>query len=172
MEKQTIYIMSLEETMDGKYYEVATGADFEEAEKAFLEYAELKNYSDDLEVQYIDGCLSGRATDYIKEMLELAEEMEESIEIVGEIFNSICNIEETRRCLEDKNYSIYSNTLNGHYQTKDDIFESYIDDIDFLSNVPENIKSYIDYSRIRRDFEIEGMEIIEYGAGYIVVNHY
>lgn len=172
MEKVTVYMMSLEETMEGKYYDIATADEFVEARRDFLEYCEKRNFSDDIEVQYIDGPLSGRATDYIYEILELAEEFEEELEIVGEIFNSVSNIEDTRNCLENRNYSLYPDVINGHYQDENDIFESYLDDIDFLHDVPQRMRCYIDYQAIKRDFEIEGMEIIEHSQGYIVLNHY
>lgn len=172
MEKQVVYMMSLDATLEGKYYDIITSEDYLEAEQNFLEYCEKRNLSDDIEVQYIDGCLSGKATDYIKEMLELSEEFGEDLEVVGEIFNSIYNIDETRRCLENRNYSIYPNELYGRFQTKEDAFQSYIEDIDFLYNVPENIKPYIDYDKIMRDFEIEGLQMNTYHKGYIFINHY
>lgn len=172
MEKVTVYMMSLEATMEGKYYEISTSDEFVEARREFLEYCEKRNFSDDIETQYIDGPLSGKSTDYIYEIFELREEFEEELEVIGEIFNSTGNIEDTRNCLENRNYSIYPMELNGHYQTKKDAFEMYLDDIDFLHDVPDRIKSYIDYDSIMRDFEIEGMEIAEYTEGYIIINHY
>ena len=89
MKKQTIYIASLEEVLNGRYYDIESLEDYQNAVENFLDICEKRNLSDDLEIQYIDGELTGEATDYIEDVLRLAEENEEDFILCGyEIISS------------------------------------------------------------------------------------
>ena len=86
MKKQTIYIASLEEVLNGRYYDIESLEDYQDAVQDFLDICNEKNLSDDLEIQYIDGDITGEATDYIEDVLRLAEENEEELDIISALF--------------------------------------------------------------------------------------
>lgn len=60
--------------------------------------------------------------------------------------------------LDDRGYFI-----SGH--GKLDAFENYLDEIDYLHGVPEHLRWYIDTDAIMRDFEFDGLTIIELNDG-------
>ena len=98
MKKQTIYIASLEEVLNGRYYDIESLEDYQNAVENFLDICEKRNLSDDLEIQYIDGELTGEATDYIEDVLRLAEENEEELDIISALFK-IFDIDEIEKIL-------------------------------------------------------------------------
>ena len=62
--------------------------------------------------------------------------------------------------------------IQGH--TKLDAFENYLDEIDFLHGVPEYIRWHIDFDSILRDFECDGMMLVElgdYSGMYLMITH-
>ena len=62
--------------------------------------------------------------------------------------------------------------IQGH--NKLDAFENYLDEIDFLHGVPEYIRWHIDFDSILRDFECDGMMLVElgdYSGMYLMITH-
>ena len=63
-------------------------------------------------------------------------------------------------------YNDYCYVIHGHNEL--DAFEEYLEDNCYFENVPEHIRYYIDTDAIKRDFECDGLTIIELPseAGY------
>lgn len=80
-----------------KYETVATSEELREAIKSFVG-------ASDYEVQYMGGALSKNATDYVLELMELAEEYETDLKTVGALYNFYLDLSDVERILEDRNY--------------------------------------------------------------------
>ena len=65
---------------------------------------------------------------------------------------------EALETLNDRGYII-----SGH--GKLDAFENFLDDICFFDGVPERLRWYMDVNAIMRDFECDGLTIIELSDG-------
>lgn len=172
MKKQTIYIASLESVLGGKYYDIESLQDYQNAVKDFLNVCEKRNLSDDLEIQYIDGDLTGEATDYIEDVLRLSEEYEEDLEVISALFK-IADIDEIEKILNNQNYYKYPKVIRGHhqshYQSKEDAFRDYLEETGYLSEVPEHLKDFMDYEKMLYDFECRGLKFAETEDEYIIV---
>ncbi len=153
MVKEKLCLVNLS-NMDYKYIEVSSSEDY------INELNDFNIFDTDVEVQYMDGALRGRATDNILDILKISEEYKVNIGEVGAIFNYFNNIEDTKNIIE--NHYMIINDIN-----KKNAFIEYLEELDFFSNIPDNIIGYLDYKKLMRDYEIEGLNIIEYGNGYI-----
>ena len=172
MKKQTIYIASLEEVLNGRYYDIESLEDYQNAVENFLDICEKRNLSDDLEIQYIDGELTGEATDYIEDVLRLAEENEEELDIISALFK-IFDIDEIEKILSNQNYYKYPKVIRGyhqsHYQSKEDAFREYLEETGYLCEVPERLRDFMDYEKLLYDFECRGLKFAETENEYIIV---
>lgn len=63
-------------------------------------------------------------------------------------------------------YNDYCYVMHGHSEI--DAFEEYLEETCYFENVPKHIRYYIDIDAIKRDFEYDGLTIIELStvAGY------
>lgn len=172
MKKQTIYIASLESTLGGKYYDIESLEDYQNAVKDFLDVCEKRNLSDDLEIQYIDGDITGEATDYIEDVLRLSEEYEEDLEVISALFKMF-DIDEIEKILSNQNYYKYPKVIRGyhqsHYQSKEDAFREYLEETGYLFEVPEHLRDFMDYEKLLYDFECRGLKFAETENEYIIV---
>lgn len=168
MKKQTIYIASLESTLGGKYYDIESLEDYQNAVKDFLDVCEKRNLSDDLEIQYIDGDITGEATDYIEDVLRLSEEYEEDLEVISALFKMF-DIDEIEKILSNQNYYKYPMFIKKHFQSKEDAFREYLEETGYLSEVPEHLKDFMDYEKMLYDFECRGLKFAETEDEYIIV---
>ena len=108
--------------------------------------------------------------DMIKEFEELAKnhtelEMDAAAQLIN--YGYANDFESAFEVLDDRCYFIY-----GH--TKLDAFENFLDEIDYLHGVPEFIRWHIDFDSIMRNFECEGMMILElgdYSGTYLIINN-
>lgn len=131
-----------------KYETVATSEELREAIKSFVG-------ASDYEVQYMGGALSGNATDYVLELMELAEEYETDLKTVGALYNFYLDLSDVERILEDRNYMEISGS------NKLDAFIGYVEEIGTLERIPQDLRFYFDYEKYMQDLEIEGLDIVD-----------
>lgn len=139
---ETISLMALG-SGQWKYYNITCIDDLKEA------YKEFDNniaFGGDIELQYIDGCLSGYSCSVFDEVLDLLDEYNEDIDTIKDIINATNNIEETKRILNSQNYGYY------YGRNELDAFKNYLFDTDFFYDIPENKHCYIDIRKVKNDF--------------------
>ena len=140
--KETISLMALGSGV-WKYFEISCMEDLKEAYKNFDEKIA---FGGDIELQYIDGCLSGYSCECFSDVLEMVEEYNIDIDIVKDILNAVGNIEEAKRILDNESYGYY------YGRNELDVFENYLYETDFFYDIPERIQCYIDIEKVKRDF--------------------
>ena len=140
--------------MEYKYINVLSVDDF------YNKLNEFNKFNNDIEVQYMNGVLSGASTNKFIDILKISEEYKIDLEEVGAIYNYFNNIEDTKNTIENS-YTII-NASN-----KENAFIEYLDSLDFFNGIPSNIVNYLDYESIMRDYEIEVLNIINYKDNYI-----
>ena len=126
-----------------EYYNITCNDDLKEAYKDFDNRIA---FGGDIELQYIDGCLSGYSCSVFEEVLEMLEEYNVDIDVIKDILNATNNIEETKRIIENECYGYYTG------MNELDVFENYLYETDFFYNIPEHIHHYIDIEKVRRDY--------------------
>ena len=138
---ETISLMALGNGI-WEYFNISCMEDLKEA---YRDFDERIAHDTDIELQYIDGCLSGYSCSHFEDVLEIIEEYNIDIDVVKDILNATTSIEETKRIIENENY--------GYYQGRNelDVFENYLYETDFFYNIPENIQCYIDIEKVKRD---------------------
>ena len=139
---ETISLMALG---NGKweYFNISCMEDLKEAYKDFDERVAKGG---DIELQYIDGILSGYSCEVFEEVLEMIDEYNKDIEEIKDILNATNNIEEAKRIIENESYGYY------YGRNELDVFENYLYETDFFYDIPERIQCYIDIEKVRRDF--------------------
>ena len=140
--KETISLMALGSGV-WKYFEISCMEDLKEAYKNFDEKIA---FGGDIELQYIDGCLSGYSCECFSDVLEMVEEYNIDIDIVKDSLNAVGNIEEAKRILDNESYGYY------YGRNELDVFENYLYETDFFYDIPERIQCYIDIEKVKRDF--------------------
>lgn len=118
----------------------------EDLKEAYRDFDERIAHDTDIELQYIDGCLSGYSCSVFEEVLEMLEEYNVDIDVIKDILNATNNIEETKRIIENECYGYYTG------MNELDVFENYLYETDFFYNIPEHIHHYIDIEKVRRDY--------------------
>lgn len=118
----------------------------EDLKEAYKDFDERVAFGGDIELQYIDGCLSGYSCDCFSDVLEMVEEYNEDIDTIKDILNAVGNIEEAKRILENKNYAYYNGT------SERDVFENYLIETDFYYDIPESKHHFIDVEKVRNDY--------------------
>ncbi len=118
----------------------------EDLKEAYRDFDERIAHNTDIELQYIDGCLSGYSCSVFEEVLEMLEEYNVDIDVIKDILNATNNIEETKRIIENECYGYYTG------MNELDVFENYLYETDFFYNIPEHIHHYIDIEKVRRDY--------------------
>ncbi|MBQ8902455.1 MAG: hypothetical protein IJY87_05295 [Bacilli bacterium] len=139
---ETISLMALGSGI-WEYYNITCMEDLKEA---YRDFDERIAHDTDIELQYIDGCLSGYACSVFEEFLDLLEEYNEDIDTIKDLLNATNNIEETKRILDNECYEYY------YGRNELDVFENYLYETDFFYDIPERIQCYIDIEKVRRDF--------------------
>ena len=139
---ETVSLMALGSGI-WEYYNITCNDDLKEAYKDFDNRIA---FGGDIELQYIDGCLSGYSCSVFEEVLEMLEEYNVDIDVIKDILNATNNIEETKRIIENECYGYYTG------MNELDVFENYLYDTDFFYNIPEHIHHYIDIEKVRRDY--------------------
>lgn len=150
-----ICLVDLGNTCKYEYYTVGNSEDLKEAYKNFRE----RFYADEIEIQSISH--SQFITDYIDEIFDLIEEVklvdnyDIELDIVIDVLEATRSIKDTQRII--KNYEYQYIQAND----KECAFIEYLEQIDYLRDIPDRFISYIDYEKLMRDFEIEGLQIEE-----------
>lgn len=139
---ETISLMALGSGI-WEYYNITCNEDLKEA---YRDFDERIAHNTDIELQYIDGCLSGYSCSVFEEVLEMLEEYNEDIDTIKDLLNATNNIEETKRILDNECYGYY------YGRNELDVFENYLYETDFFYNIPEHIHHYIDIEKVRRDY--------------------
>ena len=139
---ETISLMALGSGI-WEYYNITCMEDLKEA---YRDFDERIAHDTDIELQYIDGCLSGYSCSVFEEVLDLLEEYNEDIDTIKDLLNATNNIEETKRILDNECYGYY------YGRNELDVFENYLYETDFFYDIPECIQCYIDIEKVRRDF--------------------
>ena len=139
---ETISLMALGSGL-WEYYNISCMEDLKEAYK---EFDNKVAWGGDIELQYIDGCLSGYSCSVFEDVLEMVEEYNVDIDVIKDILNATNNIEETKRILDNECYGYY------YGRNELDVFENYLYETDFFYDIPERIQCYIDIEKVRRDF--------------------
>ncbi len=120
--------------------------DKEDLKEAYKDFDNRVAFGGDIELQYIDGSLSGYSCSVFNEVMDLLEEYNEDIDIISNIVNATCNIEETKRILNNKNFGFY------HGSTESEAFRDYLIETDFFYDIPEDKHTYIDIEKVKRDY--------------------
>lgn len=139
---ETVSLMALGSGV-WEYFNISCMEDLKEAYKDFDERIA---FGGDIELQYIDGCLSGYSCECFSDVLEMVEEYNIDIDIVKDILNAVGNIEEAKRILDNESYGYY------YGRNELDVFENYLYETDFFYDIPERIQCYIDIEKVKRDF--------------------
>ena len=139
---ETVSLMALGSGI-WEYYNITCNEDLKEAYKDFDNRIA---FGGDIELQYIDGCLSGYSCSVFEDVLEMVEEYNVDIDVIKDILNATNNIEETKRILDNECYGYY------YGRNELDVFENYLYETDFFYNIPEHIHHYIDIEKVRRDY--------------------
>lgn len=109
----------------------------------------------DYEVQYMGGVLSRNATDYVLELMDISEEYEVNLGLVGCLYNYYLSLEDITKVLEEGNYMEISGS------NKLDAFIGFVDDMGTLEAIPQDLRFYFDYEKYMQDLQIEGLEIVD-----------
>ena len=139
---ETISLMALGSGL-WEYYNISCMEDLKEAYK---EFDNKVAWGGDIELQYIDGCLSGYSCSVFEEVLEMLEEYNVDIDVIKDILNFTGNIEETKRILDNKMFAYYYGT------SELDSFHEYLIETDFFNDIPEAKQHFIDIEKVRRDY--------------------
>lgn len=144
-----------------EYFNITCNEDLKEAYKKFDD--EIA-WGGDIELQYIDGCLSGYSCSCFEEILELLENYNVEIEDIRDILNATTCIKETEGILEKENYFYI------HADNKKDAFHEYLLETNFFDDIPEHKHSYIDIEAVERDYyNINIYETDEYRK-YLIIS--
>lgn len=126
-----------------------------------LENLRSKNESHEIGVSHFSVC--GCDLTMSDENIEFIEKMDADTIIAtvayGENVHGIfCNMS-----LEELYDDMENNAVVSFYYGNDEVdaFEEYVDELDLLHNVPENIRYYIDYEKMLRDYTFEGLTVVE-----------
>ncbi len=95
----------------------------------------------EFELEYLRGCLVGEACDHFVELCDLACQHQETLAVVGKVFNACDGLEETDLILEAENYAII------RAKTPALAFREYVEDLGELDSTPTYIRDYIDYEK-------------------------
>ena len=150
-----ICLVNLGNTCKYEYYTVRNTDDLKEAYKDFR----YRFNADEIEIQGISH--SQYITDNIEDIFELIEEIklidnyDIELNTVIDVLEATKSIEDTKRIIKDYSYQ-YIEANN-----KECAFIEYLEQIDYLRDIPERFINYIDYEKLMRDFEIEGLQIEE-----------
>ena len=110
------------------------------------------------------------SVDMLEEFEELAKTHDDQEIEAGCILINYGYDDTLRGALDTLNDQCYF--IQGH--TKLDAFENFLDEIDYLHGVPEFIRWHIDFGSIMRNFEYDGMTILElgdYSGTYLMITH-
>ena len=138
-----ICFVDLGNTSNYDYYKISDMNDLNEA------YRDFK--ADDVELQSISH--NQFITDNIREICELLLEEDVELNDIINVLNACGSMEQTREVILNSSY-MYVDGFN-----KREAFITYIDELDYLRDVPEHLVSYIDYDKLMRDFEFDGLII-------------
>ena len=153
--KMEVCLVDLGNTCKYDYYIVENSKDLKEAYKDFRE----KFNADEIEIQGISH--SQYITDNLEDIFELIEEIklvdnyDIELNTVIDVLEATKSIQDTKRIIKDHSYQ-YIESNN-----KECAFIEYLEQIDYLRDIPERFINYIDYDKLIRDFEIEGLQIEE-----------
>lgn len=140
--KETISLMALGSGV-WEYFEISC---LEDLKEAYRDFDDRIAWGGDIELQYIDGCLNGYSIDCFEDVLEMIEEYNVDIDTIKDILNATHNIDETKRILENENYSYY------YGKNEIDVFENYLIETDFFYDIPDSKHHFIDIEKVRRDY--------------------
>ena len=101
---ETVSLMALGSGI-WEYYNITCMEDLKEA---YRDFDERIAHDTDIELQYIEGCLSGYSCSVFEEVLEMLEEYNVDIDVIKDILNATNNIEETKRIIENESYGYYN----------------------------------------------------------------
>ncbi len=130
------------------YKTAGTSQELRESIKSFVK-------GSDYEIQYMGGALSRNATDYVLELMEIAEEYEIDLHIIGALYNYYLDLSDIERVLENGNYMELSGS------DKLDAFIGFVDEMGTLEAIPQDLRFYFDYEKYMQDLQIEGLEIVD-----------
>ena len=141
-------LVNLSNTGQFEFYEAEEMEDVNIAYNSFR----CKYNADEIEIQALNQ--SQLVTDNIYSIFELLEKYShmDLYEVIPILDATGCIIE-TEKVIENGNFMLIRNW------NKLDAFETYIEEIGFLEEVPERFRNYIDLERVMRDFEFEGLTI-------------
>lgn len=139
-------------------YEYYTVGDNEELKEAYKNFKDRFN-ADEIEIQGMSH--SQYITDYIDDIFQIIEDFklinDYDIELntVIDILEATRSIKDTRNIIMDYSYQYIK------ANDKECAFIEYLEQIDYLRDIPDRFINYIDYKKLMNDFEIEGLQIEE-----------
>lgn len=102
------------------------------------------------ELQYMDGELSGKATDDPFMCYLVAEEQNAPLWLISTLYNFYGDIVDVETILK------YDYCIKAWGTDETDAFKEYVNEIGILSDYPQEIKDYFDYEQYKFDRECEG----------------
>ncbi|MGL5189758.1 MAG: hypothetical protein ACRCXT_14400 [Paraclostridium sp.] len=153
---ETVSLMALGSGV-WEYYNIGS---MDELKEAYEDFDNRVAWGGDIELQYIDGCLSGYSCSEFEKVLELQEEYNIDMGIIRDVLNATTCIKETERIIENQNYMY----MDGNNEL--DAFDNYLIETGFYESIPEHIKYYIDVEKVYRDYYIR---IYNTGKDYLFI---
>lgn len=120
--------------------------------------------NNDVEVQFLDGELSGKATDHIEWVLEQLEKgySLEDVEAVANVFDTL---EEAEKNLEEPTFTLIE------ADNKFEAFETYMMDSGELDSVPKDMIYYLDFERMFHDWTCGSMIVEKVKQGTYLIDY-
>ena len=140
-------LVDLSNTGNFKYYEAEELADVNRA------YNNMRSIfgADEIEIQSLNQ--SQFVTDNIYSIFELMEETDADLFEIINVLEATGCMEQTKEVIKDYRFQFIRT------ESKIDAFITYIEEFGYFDNIPNNLINYIDYDKMMRDFEIEGLTI-------------
>ena len=134
--------------------------------KEYLEGYSLINPTgdNDVEVQFLEGDLTGEAIDHIDWILKKLEEGH-NLEDIEAVINVYGNLEDAEKQLKDGAYTLIE--ANSKY----DAFEFYLRDSGELDSIPSHMVDYLDFERMYQDWVCTSLIVEKVKDGTYLVGY-
>lgn len=120
--------------------------------------------NNDVEVQFLDGELSGKATEHIEWVLEKLEEGN-NLEDIEAVINVCCDLEEAEKNLEEPTFTLVE------ADNKFEAFETYMMDSGELDSVPKDMIYYLDFEMMFNDWTSGSMIVEKVKQGTYLIDY-
>lgn len=120
--------------------------------------------NNDVEVQFLDGELSGKATDYIEVVIQKLEEGH-SLQDIEAVLNVYDSLEDAEKQLEEPTFTLME--ANNKFEA----FENYMRDSGELDSIPSNMIDYLDFESMYHDWTCGNMIVEKVKQGLYLIGY-